>query len=64
MSGEEIGREQKAKRIARAFLGAMLRALKSDDEAMWNDAAKQAGVNAPSEQTKARVIELIGEIAI
>lgn len=64
MTGEEIGREKKAKRMTRAIIGETIGVLKALDDSGWFQIAVRVGVAEPSEATRNRVIELLEEIAI
>lgn len=66
MTGEEIGREKKAKRIAVSAIAATIKALRAGDEELWELVTKEAGPNfgTPSQETRKRVIEFLEEIAI
>ncbi len=66
MTGEEIGREKKAKRIAASAIGATIKVLKDGDEELWELLTKEAGANLgnPSPETRKRVIEFLEGVAI
>ncbi len=63
MTGEEIGREQKAKRIVRAMLAALIVEAK-DPVNTWADLCEIAKVQSPSPETRKRVVEILEGIAI
>lgn len=64
MTGEEIGREKKAKRYAREVLRSMIQVLREADDRMWHDLGIRVGLPDPSDKTKARIIELLEGIAL
>ena len=65
MTGEEIGREQKAKKLARYCLSRLIVMLKDCNESDWEQAGALAGCTSePSEATRKRVIEILSEVAI
>lgn len=67
MTGEEIGREQKAKRLAREIIKETVRVVANEieDQAIdWNALALRCGVGEPSGLTRKRVVELLSEIAL
>ena len=64
MTGEEIGREKKAKALARMFLRETVRVVSELKDNEWFDQAEKEGFRQPSPETRARVIEILSEIAI
>lgn len=56
---ERFAREQKAQKLAAYVAGQALRILESADDELWEATAAHAGVNAPSEDTKKRVREIL-----
>ncbi len=67
MTGEEIGREKKARRMARAAIAGTISVFRDQaGDALWETLAKKAGekLGPPSEATRKRVLEILEEIAI
>lgn len=64
MTGEEIGRERKAKKLARHCLSKMISLLGEATPEDRKEIAAGAGFEDASEKTIARVIEILNGIAI
>jgi len=64
MTGEEIGREKKAKKIARVVIGKAIEVLRDYDAEARRSVAEMCGFEDMSPVTLARVIEILENIAI
>jgi hypothetical protein len=65
MTGEQLGREQKAKKLARYAISRLVAMMKDCSDSDWARAAALAGCSAePSEAIRKRVIEILSEVAI
>ena len=65
-ASEQSAREVKCRAIVREVLKDAVNVLTRDlsEERIWVQLARKAGVNLPSEASRLRVIEIVGEIAI
>ena len=63
MTGEEIGREQKAKKLARQVIATAIEIIVKDPEA-WDALVSRAGFSSGSDKTKRRTVEILEGIAI
>ena len=56
---EHLARERKCQHMAAYFVGQLIRTVRDQDQNQWKHAAKCADVNFPSEESQARILEIL-----
>lgn len=59
---EESAREAKCQKLAQYLVRVLIKAVTEQDQGKWKNAASHAGVNTPSPESQARVIEILRSV--